>query len=143
AQLSGSGGELTGTRQQATDGSGRAIFTDLAISGATGQRTLVFTASGYSGATSSSIDVRPIGTTTSITSDSPDPSVSGSPFAVAFRVTSPGPVPAGTVTVTANGAQANCSGTLQNGAGSCSVTLNRVGDRTLRATYSGVPGLNG
>lgn len=143
AQLSGSGGELTGTSQRATDGSGRAAFTDLAISGATGQRTLVFTASGYSGATSSSIDVRPIGTTTTITSDSPNPSVSGSAFTVGFRVTSPGPVPTGSVTVTASGAQANCSGTLQNGAGSCSLTLNRVGDRTLRATYSGGPGLNG
>ncbi|HEV7365582.1 MAG TPA: PKD domain-containing protein [Gemmatimonadales bacterium] len=79
-------------------------------------------------------------TTTEITGDSPDPSVSGSPFTVEIRVTSPGPVPTGTVRVTADGAQANCTVTLQNGAGSCSLTLNREGDRTLRATYSGASG---
>ncbi len=79
-------------------------------------------------------------TTTTITGDSPDPSVSGSPFTVDVRVTSSGPVPPGTVRVTADGAQANCTVTLQNGSGSCSLTLTRVGDRTLRATYSGASG---
>jgi PKD repeat protein len=82
-----------------------------------------------------------VATTTTITGDSPDPSVAGGPFTVDVRVTSPGPVPSGTVRVTADGAQANCTATLHNGAGSCSMTLNREGDRTLRATYSGGPGL--
>jgi PKD repeat protein len=86
--------------------------------------------------------VNSIATTTTITSDSPDPSVSGTAFTVEFRVTSEGPTPTGSVTVTATDAQANCSGALQNGAGSCSLTLNRAGDRTLRATYSGGPGFN-
>jgi VCBS repeat-containing protein len=143
AQLSGSGGELIGTRQRATDANGRASFTDLAISGATGRRTLVFTASGYAGATSTPVDVSAIATTTTITSDLPDPSVAGSTFTVEFRVTSSGPTPTGTVTVTVPDGTANCSGTLQNGAGSCQLTLGKVGARTLKATYVGGPGFNG
>ncbi len=98
---------------------------------------------GIANFTATGTSAGPIATTTTITSDSPDPSASGSPFTVEVRVTSPGPVPTGTVRVTADGAQANCTVTLQNGTGSCSLTLNAVGDRTLRATYSGATGLAG
>jgi hypothetical protein len=89
--------------------------------------------------TSSAPDV----TITTITSDSPDPSVVGAAITVGFRVTSNGPTPTGTVAVTVTDGGANCSGTLRDGTGGCQLTLNSPGDRTLRATYSGGPGLRG
>lgn len=49
------GGSLGGTTPVATDGDGRATFTDLVITGDPGTRTLVFTASGFTSVTSSSI----------------------------------------------------------------------------------------
>lgn len=135
------GGNLTGTRQRFTDGNGRATFSDLAIVGAAGGYTLVFSSPGYASATSSSINLRSVPTTTAITSDLPDPSVPGAAVNVAFRVSSEGPTPGGTVTV--SDGVASCTGTLSNGTGSCDVTLSTPGDRTLRATYAGGPGLEG
>jgi PKD repeat protein len=86
----------------------------------------------------------PGATTTTITSDSPDPSVAGATVTVGFRVTSSsGATPTGTVSVTVIDGGANCTGTLSGGAGSCQLILNGPGDRTLKATYSGAPGLNG
>jgi hypothetical protein len=49
------GGSLGGTTTVATDGEGRASFTDLVITGDPGTRTLLFTASGFTSVTSSSI----------------------------------------------------------------------------------------
>ncbi|MDQ3783002.1 MAG: Ig-like domain-containing protein, partial [Actinomycetota bacterium] len=137
----GGGGELEGTTRRTTDASGRVAFDDLAIAGAPGRRTLVFTAVGYAGATSTEIDLQAIPTTTDITGDSPDPSGVGSPFTVSFRVSSQGPVPTGNVTVS-DGSQ-SCTGSLSNGAGSCSLTSTTPGQKTLTATYAGVPGLLG
>jgi adhesin/invasin len=51
------GGSLSGTTPVATDGNGRASFTDLVIGGDPGTRTLQFTASGFTSVTSSSITV--------------------------------------------------------------------------------------
>ncbi len=137
------GGELGGTTRRTTDVSGRATFTDLSISGAAGRRTLVFTASGLAGVTSNEIDVTAIGTTTTITGDSPDPSVAGSVVTVNFEVTSSGGTPAGSVTVTVTGSTPPppCTVTLSNGTGTCQFTLNVVGDRIFTATYFGAPGL--
>ncbi len=140
AQLSGGGGALLGTRQRVTDPAGRATFADLAIAGAIGTRTLVFTASGFAGATSSPINVSAISTTTTITSHTPEPSVVGQAITVGFRVTAAGLVPTGSVTVT-DGVQ-SCSGALLAGSGSCQLVLTTAGPRTLQATYSGSPGLN-
>jgi PKD repeat protein len=140
AQLSGGGGALLGTRQRVTDPAGRAIFTDLAIAGAIGTRTLVFTASGFAGATSTPISVSAIATTTTITSHSPHPSVVGQAITVGFSVSAAGLVPTGSVTVT-DGVQ-SCSGVLSSGTGSCQLVLTTAGQRTLRASYSGSPGLN-
>jgi hypothetical protein len=49
------GGSLGGTTPVATDGNGRATFTDLVITGDPGTRTLLFTASGFTSVTSSTI----------------------------------------------------------------------------------------
>jgi hypothetical protein len=53
------GGSLSGTTTVQTNGQGQAVFTDLAITGDPGMRTLVFTATGYTSATSNQIDVQP------------------------------------------------------------------------------------
>jgi VCBS repeat-containing protein len=134
-------GGLIGTRQRITDANGRATFTDLAIVGG-GRHTLVFSSSGYASATSSDIDVGSISTTTTITNDTPDPSSSGSAFTVEFGVTSAGPTPTGSVTITVPDGGGNCTGTLSGGTGSCQLTLNQTGDRTLQAAYSGAPGFD-
>ena len=141
AQLSDGGGELLGTRQVTTDASGRATFTDLAIAGTEGGRRLVFTAPGYAGVTSTVVQVRAIATATTITSDSPDPSVAGGSITVAFRVTAEGVTPIGSLTVTDG--VGSCTGTLFAGSGTCTLPLNTTGPRTLRATYSGSAGLTG
>lgn len=75
-------------------------------------------------------------TTTTITADTPDPSVRGQAITVAFTVTVNAPgagTPTGSVTVT-DGVN-SCTGTVA--AGQCSLTLNTVGARTLTATYAG------
>jgi PKD repeat protein len=141
AQLTGGSGELLGTRQLNTDANGRVAFSNLAIAQAQGRRSLVFTAVGYAGATSSAIDVQAIPTTTTITNDSPDPSAAGALVTVSFQVSASGVTPLGTVTV--NDGDQSCVGTLSGGSGSCQLPLNTPGQRTLRATYGGSPGLLG
>jgi len=101
----------------------------------------VFQAIGYAQVTSDPIELQAIGTTTTITGDTPDPSGAGGTVTVSFRVASDGPIPTGPVTVS-DGVQ-TCTGTLSNGAGSCTLDLTTVGSRTLTATYNGAPGLNG
>jgi adhesin/invasin len=57
AAIASGGGTLGGTTSANTDGAGTATFTDLAISGLVGNRTLGFGASGLSGATSGTIAI--------------------------------------------------------------------------------------
>ncbi|HEY6147263.1 MAG TPA: Ig-like domain repeat protein, partial [Thermoanaerobaculia bacterium] len=76
-------------------------------------------------------------TTTTITTDSPAPSLAGQPVAVTFSVLPLAPAvgtPTGTVTVTSGGG-ASCSTTLPTA--TCSLTLPSVGTVTLTATYGG------
>ena len=134
AAIASGGGSLGGTVTRSTDGDGRAAFTDLEINGATGAHSLIFAASGFTSATSGSIDVGPAPTATSITSDAPDPSVAGEAVTVQFTVTSPGGTPSGTVVVTTSGGAETCSADAQ--AGSCALTLGTPGSHTLTATYS-------
>jgi hypothetical protein len=95
---------------------------------------LRFSASGYASVTSQSISVGATPTTTTITSDQPDPSRVGDPVTVQFTVTSSAGTPAGTVTVQDGGD--SCSGSLSHGQGSCTLQLSTAGDRTLTASYA-------
>ncbi|MBN2503460.1 MAG: Ig-like domain repeat protein, partial [Anaerolineales bacterium] len=79
-------------------------------------------------------------TLTSITSDSPDPSLPGDPVTVAFQVTSGGGTPTGTVTVSASSGE-SCAATVAEG--SCTFTLGSVGEHTLTASYEGDEGHDG
>jgi hypothetical protein len=73
------------------------------------------------------------GTTTTITSDSPDPSLVAQAVTVKFTVVSGGGTPTGNVTVS-DGLN-SCVGTVA--AGACNLTLMAAGPRILTATYEG------
>ena len=75
----------------------------------------------------------PANTTTTITADTPDPSVEGQSVTVSYTVTSAAGTPTGNVTVS-DGVN-SCSGTVA--AGQCSLALTTFGNRTLTATYGG------
>ena len=106
-----------------------------------GAKTLTATYAGdsnFNGSASAteSHTVNQTGTTTTITSNLPNPSVVGQAVTVSYSVsvTPPGPgTPTGNVTVS-DGVD-SCVGTV--GAGSCSITLSTAGVRTLIATYAG------
>jgi len=82
-------------------------------------------------------EYQPAATTTTITSDVPDPSLEGEPFLVSFSVTSALSIPTGSVTVTVSGDPATCSAALVGGLGSCELTLATPGEYTLIADYGG------
>ncbi len=80
--------------------------------------------------------------TTTITSDAPDPSILGQPVTVSFAVAAKSPAtgtPTGNVTVS-DGTN-SCSAGLSPG--SCTLTLTAVGAKTLTATYAGDNNFNG
>lgn len=74
-------------------------------------------------------------TTTTITSDTPEPSSVLETVTVSFTVTSGFGTPTGNVTVTANGGLESCTASVA--AGSCDLVLALPGNRTLTATYEG------
>jgi uncharacterized repeat protein (TIGR01451 family) len=83
-------------------------------------------------------------TLTTITSDNPDPSVFGQTITVNFTVAAVAPgagTPTGNVVVTVSGGVETCTGTVA--AGSCTLALAGVGNRTLTATYAGDTSYNG
>jgi adhesin/invasin len=135
AAIATGGGQLIGTATRTTGTNGRAAFTNLAIGGATGAHSLIFAAPGINSVTSSGIEVNPVGTTTRLTSDSPDPSAPGQGVEVVFEVTSPGGTPSGTVQVTASGGSESCSAPVSTGR--CTIVLTAEGDRTLTAAFQG------
>ncbi|MGA8539308.1 MAG: choice-of-anchor D domain-containing protein [Terriglobales bacterium] len=84
------------------------------------------------------LTVNPAPTTTTITSNLPNPSAVGQPVTVHFTVTQATnyAAPAGSVTVNASTLE-HCAAALASGSGSCAVTFNTAGSRTLTATYAG------
>jgi len=79
------------------------------------------------------------GTTTTITSDAPDPSAPGQSVTVNYTVVANPPgggTPTGNVNVTVSGGVETCTGTAA--AGTCSLVLNTLGvGRVITATYVG------
>jgi adhesin/invasin len=138
AAIASGAGRLIGTTTQTTGSDGRATFTNLGIENATGSHSLIFAAAGLTSVTSDAIEVGPAETSTSITSDDPDPSVVGQEVIVIFEVTSPGGAPSGTVQVTVSDGSESCSADVAAGqAGQCPITLSGEGGRTLTATFQG------
>ena len=135
AAIASGPGSLGGTATRTTDANGRANFTDLRINGAVGAHTIIFAAPGFTSVTSDGIDVTRAATTTQITGDTPEPSAPGAAVTVSFTVTSDAGTVTGPVTVTASGGSESC--TADAAAGSCAITLNGSGSRTLTAAYAG------
>jgi adhesin/invasin len=61
AAIASGGGTLNGATTATTNGSGRAAFTNLSITGSPGTRTIIFAADGFSSVTSSAIQVNAAG----------------------------------------------------------------------------------
>jgi hypothetical protein len=102
------GGTLSGTTTVMTDAQGRATFTDLAINGDPGQRTLVFAALGYTGVTSGTIDVQAAADAAQSTVAVDPPTIApGAPSTITVTVRDAGGNPLGgrSVTVTATGSE--------------------------------------
>jgi hypothetical protein len=118
-------------QQGTTGGNGVATF---AFS-ATKPRTYKISAQAASVAINqtASVQVTKIPTTTTITSDNPDPSFLTQPVTVTFTVTASTGTPAGNVTV--SDGQVSCSASV--GTGQCQLTPVSVGNRTLTASYAG------
>jgi len=76
-------------------------------------------------------------TTTSLIEDQPDPSLVGQPISVTFGVTSTYGIPVGTVVVTVSNSLQSCTDDLEEGLGSCTITLDNQGTYTITASYSG------
>jgi len=74
-------------------------------------------------------------TTTVINSHTPDPSAVGTGVTVTVTVTGASTTPTGTVSIT--GASTNCTITLSGGTGSCNVSFDSSGTKSLAASYSG------
>ena len=129
---------LSGTTSVQSDANGRAAFSGLTLAGAVGTVTLRFSATGFASVTSQQISLGAAPTTTTITSDLPDPSVAGDAVTVQFTVSSAAGTPTGSVTVQDGGD--TCSGPLAGGQGSCVIHLNTVGGRVLTASYGGADG---
>jgi hypothetical protein len=90
-----------------------------------------------------------VGTTTTVVSVTPTPATIGEPYTVALRVDASEGRPAG-VALVSDAAGANCTATLVPDAtvgtranGSCTITSQAAGTRTVRATYTGRLGFNG
>ncbi|MEO8294602.1 MAG: Ig-like domain repeat protein [Gemmatimonadota bacterium] len=105
-----------------------------------GSRTLTAQYAGdanYNGSTSAGVGqtVAASATTTTISSHTPDPSITGQGITIDVSVTSGAGIPTGSVTV--NDGTDTCSLTLSGGAGSCVLTPTVPGTKTLTATYAG------
>jgi hypothetical protein len=137
AALASGSGTLGGTTRRETNSSGVAEFTDLSISGPPGSYTLLFSAVGVEGAASSPIQITAEKSPTSIRilEHTPDPSDVGRPVSVRVAVEADnGGTPSGTFTVTASSGE-SCSASA--GSGTCELTFNSAGTRTLVARYAG------
>ena len=95
------------------------------------------------GSNVANITVNKADTTTNITSDAPDPTVTGQSYTVGYEVVSSTgstpTAPAGNVTV--SDGTSTCTGTLA--AGQCTLKSTTAGNKTLTATYGGDANFNG
>ena len=126
------GATLGGTTSVAAV-AGVATFNNLTVNRSGAAYTLVATSAGLTQDTSTGFTITSATTSTTIVSDSPDPSVTGQPVTVNYSVISGGGTPTGNVTV--SDGTVSCIGTVA--AGNCALTFLTVGAKTITATYGG------
>jgi Flp pilus assembly protein TadG len=81
-------------------------------------------------------EVKKAATVTVIESVNPSPSIKNQDVVVAVRVTGGSTTPTGTVVIDAGGNR-QCTITLSNGVGSCTLNFNQTGTYPIKADYSG------
>jgi hypothetical protein len=140
------GTPLSGTQLDATANvAGTFVYSpaaDAVLTAGTHTLSVTFTPTDHTDYTKASATVKlvvnPVATTTTITSNLPNPSTTGQAVTVHFTVTEATnhAAPTGSVTVNASTLE-HCAGALASGSGSCAVTFNTTGSRSLTATYAG------
>lgn len=149
ASIASGGGSLTGTTAVRTDLDGRAAFTDLALTGSVGVRTLRFSAQGLSAAISRAIDASagPVSSLTIVAGNNQTvPAGSPVPVAPAVRVAdgSGNPIAGAEVTfaVSSGGGSITGESTVTNAQGIATlgqwVLGTTVGPNTLSASVTGL-----
>jgi len=112
---------------------GVATFNDLTLNASGVGYTLNASSTGLPTIPSATFNIGVAATTTAISSDLPDPSVTGQPVVVNFSVTSGGGTPTGTVTV--SDGTVSCNAAVATG--NCALTFLTVGPKTITASYPG------
>jgi hypothetical protein len=140
------GGTLGGTVTRATGSDGRAVFTDLSISGTPGARTLIFRADGITSITSSAIQVGPGAPSGSASSLSANPGQfeagsGSSTVTVTVRDASGTPIPGVAVQLAVSGSGNSVTqpgSTNASGVATGSFTSDVAETKTVSATAGGV-----
>jgi len=117
------GGTFSGTTNHNTDANGKAAFDTVSVSQAGNGKTITASATGLTGATSSSFNVTAVGTTTALAT-STNSIVYGQSVTFTATVTSGGGTPTGTVTFK-DGATTLGTGTL-NGSAVATFSTNKL-----------------
>lgn len=117
-------------------GNGSCQLNNTPVGGATITATYVGDSNFTGSSDTEAHTVQQAPTTTTITADTPDPSVFGFAYTVDVTVASTNGTPTGTVTVD-DGAGNMCNINLVAGMGSCMINNTPVGLATLTATYNG------
>ena len=144
--IASGGGTLGGSSQATTDGSGRAAFAGLSITGSPGGRTLIFATASFSSVTSSTIQVGPGAPSGSQSSVSADPGSfeagnGSSTIRVTVRDAQGTPVSGVTVVLSVSGGGNTITQpgtTNSDGVATGSFTSTEAGDKTVSATAGGV-----
>jgi hypothetical protein len=153
--ITGLGGTPTGT---VTIKQGLNLLCTITLAGGSGSCNVVFnnvtgspytitaTYSGdmnYAGSSATASETVVAGpSTTTITSELPDPSAVGGNVVVTVSVTGAGDTPTGTVAITDAAASGPCSITIVGGTGSCTLTYPAIGTSTITATFTPSAPLN-
>ena len=150
ASIASGGGTLGGTATATTNASGAAAFTDLSITGSSGDRTLDFSAAGIPAVISNKITVTASASQLSITTQPSSTAQSGVVFArqpvILVRDASNAPVSGITVTVviaTGGGTLGGTTTAISNSSGVASFTdlsiSGLIGSHTLSFSTTGAP----
>ena len=127
--LIGSSGQISGTPQQTGSYAFVIRAVDASPAGVGGP---------FVGQRDYSIDVQLQPTTTTIAAIVPSPATQAEAYTVHVSVAGMVGAPGGTVAVS-DGVGASCFVTLASGSGSCQMATGSVGQRTITATYGGLP----
>jgi hypothetical protein len=146
AAIASGGGTLNGSTTAATNGSGRAAFTNLSISGSPGSRTIIFAADGFSSVTSSPIEVNAAGPSASESRVAADPTSfqagsGASTIAVTVRDAQGTPLPNVPVQISVSGSGNSVTqpgSTNASGVATGSFTSTVAEGKTVSATAGGV-----